>query len=143
MKRRLRSTTLSRWLLPVGGLLALIGYFGPWVDHRVAGLVVTGLDLGEYVKFLPGVRGGEVIIWRHGFYLPLLAVSLACALSAYHRQLHYGWTIRTPLLAAGAIAAFNMLPPAWTPARMLTPEFRLQVNCPASCCRNWIPVSVL
>lgn len=46
------------WLM-VGILLLLTGYFGPWIDHEVAGLVVTGLDLGEYVKFLPEVRSGR------------------------------------------------------------------------------------
>ena len=49
---------LLRILLPLGALLAFLGYVGPWVDHRVAGLAVLGLDLGEYVKFLPQVRAG-------------------------------------------------------------------------------------
>ena len=53
---------LLRWLTPAACLFALAGYFAPWVDNRVAGLVITGLDLGEYVKFLPAVRNGVISI---------------------------------------------------------------------------------
>ncbi|MCB0079731.1 MAG: hypothetical protein KDE47_02315 [Caldilineaceae bacterium] len=56
------------WLLPLTLLLILTGYVGPWVPHRVSGLVVTGLDLAEYVKFLPIIRSGQVSLWREGFY---------------------------------------------------------------------------
>lgn len=70
-------------LLPLGALLAFLGYVGPWVDHRVAGLAVLGLDLGEYVKFLPGVRAGATGLWREGFYLPLVAISLTLSLCTW------------------------------------------------------------
>src|SRR5512134_1265544 len=52
-----------RLLLPLGAALAFWGYVGPWVDHRVAGLAILGLDLGEYVKFLPQVRDGATGLW--------------------------------------------------------------------------------
>ncbi|MCC6456586.1 MAG: hypothetical protein IT328_16650 [Caldilineaceae bacterium] len=117
---------MMRWLLPVGLVMALAGYFAPWIAHPVAGLVITGLDLGEYVKFLPVVREGTVTIWRFGFYVPLVAVSAASLLVAYRGDFAYRWWLRLPLLALAAIAAFNLVPPAWTPARLLEPEFRLQ-----------------
>ncbi len=117
---------ILRALLPAFGLLALIGYFGPWVDHKAAGLAILGLDLGEYVKFLPAVRSGEIGLWREGFYLPLVAVSLAFSLYAYRAELDYPWYGRAGLLAVAVIAALNLLPPAWTPQRMLTPEFQQQ-----------------
>jgi len=116
-----------RWLLPLSALLTLAGYFGPWVAHRVAGLVVTGLDLGEYVKFLPVVRQGQVVLWREGFYLPLVVVSLALSVAAFRPQLRYGWFVRTLLLAIAGIAALNLLPPAWNEATFQNPEFRQQV----------------
>ena len=119
--------TLVRFLLPTGGILTLIGYFGPWVAHPVAGLVITGLDLGEYVKFLASVRGGEVTIWREGFYLPLLTVSLAFSLYAFDAKTHYGWLMRAALLGIAIVSALNMLPPAWSPPVLRQPEFRLQV----------------
>ena len=115
------------WLM-VGILLLLTGYFGPWIDHEVAGLVVTGLDLGEYVKFLPEVRSGAIPLWREGFYLPLVAASLICSLMAFRPQLHYRLApLRILLLVTAVVASLNLLPPAWTPARMLTPEFQQQL----------------
>ena len=119
---------MKRWLLPLGLLLALGGYFGPWVAHPVAGLVITGLDLGEYVKFLPVVREGSVVIWRSGFYAPLVAISAAALLAAYRADLGYRWWLRFPLLALAIVAALNLVPPAWTPTRLLEAEFRLQTT---------------
>lgn len=118
---------LWRWLLPVAGLLILAGYFGPWVPHAVAGLVVLGLDLGEYVKFLPTVRSGEVTLWRESFYLPLIAVSLAFSSAAFRPLWRYSWLVRIMLLGVATVAALNLLPPAWSPAVLRTPEFRQQV----------------
>jgi hypothetical protein len=122
-----------RWLIPLAALIALAGYWGPWVDHRVAGLVITGLDLGEYVKFLPSIRGGQVVIWREGFYWPLVAVSLSQSLYAFRPRLAYGWPVRAGMVALAIIAALNLLPPAWTPARLLTAEFRLQSGALVLC----------
>lgn len=124
---------LLRWLLPLSALLILAGYFGPWVPHRVAGLVVTGLDLGEYVKFLPVVRGGQVTLWREGFYLPLVAVSLALSLAAFLPALRYGWPMRALLLVVAGIAALNLLPPAWDQSTFRNPEFRQQIQALAVC----------
>lgn len=115
-----------RWVIPVALLLAFAGYAGAWVDHKAAGLVITGLDLGEYVKFLTPVRSGEITLWREGFYLPLLAVSLTASLIAFRVELRYGWLVRAGLLILAIVAALNLLPPAWTPPRMMTGEFRQQ-----------------
>lgn len=122
-----------RWLLPLGGLLALAGYFGPWVPHPAAGLVVTGLDLGEYVKFLHPVQNGTLHLWREGFYLPLVAVSVAFSLHAYRRELAYPWPLKILWLGVATVAALNLLPPAWTPARLVSPAFRLQTAALVVC----------
>lgn len=127
------SPTLHRWLLPLAAILILAGYFGPWIPHRVAGLVVTGLDLGEYVKFLPTVRGSQITLWREGFYLPLVAVSLAISLAAFRPQWRYGWLMRALLLIIAGIAALNLLPPAWGPATFTNPEFRQQIGALVFC----------
>jgi hypothetical protein len=129
----LRGGQVVRWLLPLSVLAALAGYLGPWVDHPVAGLAILGLDLGEYVKFLTPVRSGAVGLWREGFYLPLLAVSLTCSLAAFRREFAYPWPVRALLLGAAVVAALNLLPPAWTPQRMLTPEFQQQALWIAFC----------
>ena len=126
-------TSSQRWLIPLAGLLTLIGYFGPWVNHRVAGLVIMGLDLGEYVKFLPEVRNGQITLWREGFYLPLVTVSLAFSLSSFRKQFNYHWVVRSLLIAVAMMAALNLLPPAWTPDRLIIPEFRLQTTALGLC----------
>jgi hypothetical protein len=120
-----------RILLPLGALLAFMGYIGPWVDHRVAGLAILGLDLGEYVKFLPQVRAGSTSLWREGFYLPLIAISLALSLCTWRPELRWrqpfvAWLMIAVQVIGAIVAALNMLPPAWTPQRMLTPEFQQQ-----------------
>jgi hypothetical protein len=115
-----------RITLPLAALLTFLGYVGPWVPHRAAGLVVTGLDLAEYVKFLHPIRSGEIGIWREGFYLPLVAVSLTLSLIAYRADLRYPWPIRIGMLMLAGMAALNLLPPAWSPPLLMTAEFRTQ-----------------
>jgi hypothetical protein len=115
-----------RLVFPVAVFLTFIGYMGPWVPHAVAGLVITGLDLAEYVKFLHPIRSGEIGIWRESFYLPLVAVSLTLSLIAYRADLRYPWPMRVGMLILAGIAALNLLPPAWSPSLLTTAEFRMQ-----------------
>jgi len=133
LRLALNQPKLTRWLWIVGGLLTLAGYFGPWIDHPASGLVITGLDLGEYVKFLPQIRSSQISLWREGFYLPLVTVSLAFSLQLFRAEWHYHWLLRAFLIACAIVAALNMLPPAWTPERMMTPEFRWQAVAIAIC----------
>ena len=137
MKQLMRRVRFARnrraeWLLLVGlGLVGLIGYYGPWVPHRAAGLIVLGLDLAEYVKFLPQVAGGEIGVTRELFYLPLIATSLGASLIASRDALPrwFRW-----ILGLCAIPlALAMLPPAWSPAVLLKVEFRMQVIVIAGC----------
>ena len=141
--------SVSAWLdftpllLPLGALIAFWGYVGPWVDHRVAGLAILGLDLGEYVKFLPAVRAGTTSLWREGFYLPLIAISLTLSLCTWRPDLRwppadtrspahpltrsvFRWLLVALQVIGSIAAALNLLPPAWTPQRMTTPEFQQQ-----------------
>jgi hypothetical protein len=116
----------ARWLWPLACVISLIGYLGSWVVHPAAGLAITGLDMGEYAKFVPPVVDGDTYIWRQGFYLPLVAISFACSLVAYRRFYAYRSWLRLALLLLGLVAALNLLPPAWSPAVLITDEFRLQ-----------------
>lgn len=119
--------SLPKWLFPLCCLITLIGYFAPWVNHQAAALVITGLDLGEYVKFLPAVRSGEIHFWREGFYLPLLAVSLSLSFNAFRQEYNYPWLLRWIFIVAALVAAFNLLPPAWSPPVLKSAEFRQQM----------------
>lgn len=137
----MRQTSGPRWLLLImAGLIGTIGYFGPWVPHRAAGLVILGLDLGEYVKFLPEVAAGQIVIRRELFYLPLVTASLAASLLAGRRGLPRWGRI---LLALVAIPlALAMLPPAWSPVTLALPEFRLQVLA-IVVCLGMVPAVVI
>jgi hypothetical protein len=106
-------------------LFACVGYFGAWVADRSAGLVITGVDLAEYVKFLPPVQSGQIPVQREAFYVPLVAASLTATLLAGRRGLR-GW-LRVLLALAAIPLALAMLPPAWTPDLLLRSEFRIQV----------------
>lgn len=124
-RRSTAFTVNTGWLpLILAGCLGLAGYYGPWTPHRAAGLVVTGLDLGEYVKFIPQVMSGQIGLHREIFYLPLFVGSLTASLIASRRTLP-GWG-RLSLALAALPLALAMLPPAWTPGTLLQPEFRLQ-----------------
>ena len=110
--------------------LALAGYFGAWVWHRVAGLNVTGVDLAEYVKFLPPYRAGQLRLLRESFYVPLAAGSLIAGLIASRRVLPL-W-----LRWVGGLLASRWRSPC-SPRRgaraLMLPEFRLQTVVMAGC----------
>jgi hypothetical protein len=121
-----KQTARRTWLaLIAGGLVGLAGFFGPWVAHRAAGLIVNGLDLGEYVKFIPQVMGGQIALRRETFYLPLVTGSLMASLIASRRALPR-W-LRIVLALAAIPLALALLPPAWSPVTLRLPEFRLQI----------------
>lgn len=130
-----------RWLPVIGlWLLAWVGYFSPWVPHSGAGLVITGVDLAEYVKFLPPVMNGQVPIQREAFYAPLFAASLIATLVASRRVLHM-WA-RLLFGVAAVALALAMLPPAWSPGLLRLPEFRIQVLAILACLAA-IPLTVI
>ncbi|MFN8439294.1 MAG: hypothetical protein U0175_00890 [Caldilineaceae bacterium] len=108
-------------------MLTLLGYFGPWVNHKAAALVISGLDLGEYVKFLSSFRNGTVHLWREGFYWPLVTVSLILSLNVFRAERRYPWWLRWCFVVIALIAALNLLPPAWSPPVLKSAEFRQQM----------------
>ena len=101
------------------------------MTHRAVGLIVSGLDLGEYVKFIPQVLSGQIAVQREIFYLPLFAGSLIASLLASRRTLPR-W-LRILLGLAAIPLALAMLPPAWSPAVLRLPEFRLQTAAMIFC----------
>lgn len=122
----LQAWRARRWALVISPLvLALVGYFGAWVPHRAAGLVLTGVDFAEVVKFIPEVQSGQIRLLREAFYLPLLAGSLIATLLAGRRSLPR--SVRLIAFCAAFPLALAMLPPAWSPGLLLDPAFRIQV----------------
>jgi hypothetical protein len=115
-----------RVLLPLGWLLAATGYYGPWIAHGTAALTLSGSDMGEFVKFLPGVLDGTLTVARQLFYLPPLAVVLSVGLLVGSAQLGYPGLLRAVILFLAVPVSLQLLPPAWSIPSLTTPEFRAQ-----------------
>lgn len=92
----------------LGLILAIVGYFGPWVPHKTAALTVTGLELAEFAKFFPQVQGRTVSISRELFYLPLVVVCVLLALLAGRSAVRFARR-SVPLLSA-ALLVVVLLP---------------------------------
>jgi hypothetical protein len=119
--------TAVRLILPLGWILAAVGFYGPWLAHPTAALTLSGVDMGEFIKFLPGVSDGTLTLTRQLFYLPAVAVVVSVALLISSRRLCYPWVVRLPTLLLVIPVSLQLLPPAWSPSSLMTPEFRLQV----------------
>ncbi|HIC88855.1 MAG TPA: hypothetical protein EYP04_05590 [Anaerolineae bacterium] len=122
---QLRPQTLPPWLLLAALIVAALGYWGPWVAHASPALTLLGLDMAEYVKFLPAVQQGRIRLIRELFYLPLAGLSLDLTTLAVGWSQTRHWS-RWGLLLLAVPTALAMLPPAWTPQLLWTPEFRTQ-----------------
>lgn len=115
-----------RLLLPAAWLLAAIGYGSAWIANGIAGLTVTGTEMGEFVKFLPGVADGTLRVSRQLFYLPPFAIAVSIALLAGLRQLEYPVLVRALAAILALFLSVQLLPPAWSPSTLVGDEFRLQ-----------------
>ncbi len=121
------------WFL-IGIALVLIGYWGPWVNHKTAALVLSGLDMAEFVKFLPGVRAGTEFVIRELFYLPVLAAALCLALMGSNRYWRYPLWARAIMVIVAIVLAIIVLPPYPFILQALgSDEFRRQFSMAAGC----------
>ena len=116
-------------LAPLLTLLALaalaLAYWGRWISHPAAGLNILGVDLPEYVKFVPEVRSGAIPVNRLVFFGPPIALSAGLILFASTRA-RVALGLRILAAALSVPVALSMLPPAWTPGVLMTAEFRVQ-----------------
>lgn len=129
----MRNPLLLGGSLLFGLLLVAIGYWGPWIWAEPAGLRVLGIDLAEYVKFLAEVRSGQIAVQREVFYLPPLALSVTLSLLAHRREYRLPSPLRWLLNLLAIPTALAMLPPAWTPPLLTTPEFSKQTAAIVIC----------
>ncbi len=109
-----------------GLLLLALGYWGAWLAHPAAGLNILGIDLPEYVKFVPAVQSGQITLDRLTFFAPLLALALGLILVGTMRRPGLPAWLRVLIVLLAIPTALAMLPPAWTPPLLRTPEFRTQ-----------------
>lgn len=71
---------LAPLALRLGFTAILVAYFLVWLPQPVAGLSFIGLEMGEWVKFLPQIRSGEIVPVRDLYYLPPITLGLMIAL---------------------------------------------------------------
>jgi hypothetical protein len=108
-------------------LLAALSYWAPWVDHDTAALRLSGQDLGEFVKFLPGFGSARGPFPRQLFYLPPFVCSLGLVLLSSSPTLVYPRWLRVGMLGVALALLPGLLPPVWgRPGELFTSEFRLQ-----------------
>ena len=108
-------------------VLAALAYWAPWVNHNTAALKLSGQDLGEFVKFIPEIRRGQMRFPRQLFYLPLCSCVIGLVVLSTNGQLSYPHWLRVGTLILALVLLPGLLPPAWGhPKELFTPEFRLQ-----------------
>jgi hypothetical protein len=113
-------------------LLALLGYWSPWLSLPPAALRLSGYDLAEWITFLPGVRDGSLLLNRLSFLTPLACLALLLGFAAARCPLRSG--VRWGLWLLGLISAYNVLPVyPYLLTAYADPEFQLQfiVACAA------------
>jgi hypothetical protein len=137
--RAFRALHLVRWLLLLGWGLASVGYYGPWIAHRTAGLALSGVDMGEFVKFLPEAISGSLNVVRQVFYLPPFTIVVTIALLKGSRRLNFAWPVRVACLLLAIPVSLQLLPPAWSLGSLMSAEFRLQFLALALC---WIMLAL-
>jgi len=109
----------------LGIVLALVGYFGPWVDHETVALTVTGFELAEFAKFFPQVHGGVVPVTRELFLAPLSAAAILLGLLANQLTNKPTNKLTNKLLTlTAALIALAVLPPYQF---ILDPQYRSQL----------------
>ena len=72
----MKSLYWSKIIIPIGFTTILVAYFLVWLPQPVVGLSFIGLEIGEWVKFLPQVRSGEIIATRYYFYIPPITLGI-------------------------------------------------------------------
>ena len=82
----MKSYHWSQIIIPFGFTVILVAYFLVWLPQPVAGLSFIGLEMGEWVKFLPQVRSGELAGNRYYFYIPPITLGI----------MMLAWTITWP-----------------------------------------------
>ena len=104
----------SQTLIRISFTIILLGYFLVWLPQPVVGLSLIGLEIGEWVKFIPQVRQGDILPSRNFFYLPPVTLGAMMALWTvrWSNRWWRTWVIRgtallIALLALPAIESFR------------------------------------
>ena len=88
--------------------LIIVGYFGPWVAHKDAALILSADDLAEFIKFMPIVRSGQLSIVRELFFVPIWLAAIGLNLLGARSRAVEG---RSVLWLLSVILVLTPLPP--------------------------------
>lgn len=94
------------WSFPVGVALVFVGYFSVWLPNDAVGLAMIGLEIGEWVKFLPETRAGQVALSRVWFYAPPL--TLAALIGLYSAEWEHRWRTWLVRILAALVATLAL-----------------------------------
>lgn len=92
----------------------LAGYLSVWLPNEAVGLSFIGVEIGEWVKFLPQMQSGEIAVPREFLYLPPISLAFMMMLfSATWREAgRRAWTMRG-LAFLVALLAFPSIDAIW------------------------------
>jgi len=93
-----------RVLLVAPAVAAALSLWLPWVDHRAAGLVLTGLDLPEFVRFMGSAGGALVRPLQLAFALPLMVGAVVVAASPWTHGASLWWRAAMLVLAVWLVS---------------------------------------
>lgn len=129
--------------LSLGWVGLALGVYGTWLKGTAAALCLSGSDLGEFVKFLPAVQNGSLLVHRQAFYLPVVALVISVSLLVGSKQGRLRTAARSLLLTLAGLASLQLLPPAWSLSSIRTSEFRVQLAALGACalllaCTKWL-----
>jgi hypothetical protein len=101
---------MKRMITLAGALLAVLGFYGPWVTtpRQAAALTYNALDLTEFCKFIVRAQLGQVT--RELFLVPIVAAALALALWASRPSQRFR-VLRYALCAVAVVLSLVPLPP--------------------------------
>lgn len=97
---------LAETLLKLGFTAILLAYLLVWLPQPIVGLSFIGLELGEWVKFIPQVRSGEIAADRNLFYIPPITLSLMMILwtASWPNRRWQTWLMRALALLVAFLA---------------------------------------
>lgn len=109
---------LHRWpdLLSIGlTVLALVGYFGPWLRQRAAGLAWNAYDSFDLLRYLPQIEAGALRIDLQQLRLPLLGLGVGLPLLVATARPGWRWTAAAVgiILSAATLPPYPQLLTAW------------------------------
>ncbi len=101
------------WRRPAAALPVVLGALSlwlPWVGHRGAALVLTGLDLPDFVRFMGASAAPLVRPTQIAFAVPLLALATTGILWAWSRASATFWFRAAALVMALWLASVAFSP---------------------------------